>query len=271
MCIVLSREPSRRRLWAAARGSVRGSHLRPSPRRLQLARTVPSPAWSHIRGGKALVPLFLLPPASRAPHVPTITMYMLYIFNVLWSREGREGFAGLLWAPDVGDFPVPFPYGNSTAADSWKPDPWDKHGRTETAVSVQCFRLSVQRQARASLTWNKAVSIKIALLSHRHPVGLGGGKSYIEQPRCFQSHETYWHAFSKRLMTYKALRVNYLLSIYNRIFIPLLVTGTKHTLPNDQTFAIWKMFFWRIKYTSSLLNSGPSVMLGQILLQRYQI
>lgn len=56
------------------------------------------------------------------------------------------------------------------------------------AVSVQCFRLSVQRQVRASLTWNKAVSIKIAALSHRHPVGLVGGKSYIKQPRCFQSH-----------------------------------------------------------------------------------
>lgn len=53
--------------------------------------------------------------------------------------------------PHVGDFPVPFHQGNSTAADSWKPDPRDKRGRTETAVSVQSFRLSVQRRVRASL------------------------------------------------------------------------------------------------------------------------
>lgn len=117
-----------------------------------------------------------------------LTAYIRLLFYVLWSGEGREGFAGLFWAPDGGDFPGPFRYGNSTAADSWKPDPWDKGGRTETAVSAPCSRLSVQRQVRASLTWHKAVGIKIAVLSHRQPLGLGGGKSYIEQPHCFLSH-----------------------------------------------------------------------------------
>jgi len=72
---------------------------------------------------------------------------------------------------------------------------------------------------------------------------------------------------------FKALRVNYLLSIYNRIFILLLIVGMKHTdhHPADQTSGISKMFSWRIKSTSSFLNSVSSVMLRQVLLQRYQI
>lgn len=58
---------------------------------------------------------------------------------------------------------------------------------------------------------SRAVITQTAALTHGHPVGLSGGKSYTKQ--LSESHEHYWHAFSKRLMTFKALCVNYLLYI----------------------------------------------------------